>query len=67
MFEANAIGRSFYEAYGFEPVDRRINEETGYPELRLRYEPDDLNRPAADRPARGRFRGLSGGGLAGGR
>ena len=38
VFEANAIGRSFYAAYGFELVERRQNEETGQPELRLRID-----------------------------
>jgi len=36
VFEENAIGRSFYDGYGFEFVERRTNEETGHPELRLR-------------------------------
>jgi putative acetyltransferase len=36
VFEANEPARRFYEAYGFEPVDRHINPDTGYPELRLR-------------------------------
>jgi putative acetyltransferase len=36
VFEANAIGRRFYDAYGFEVVDRHVNEPTGQPALRLR-------------------------------
>ncbi len=36
VFEANSIGRRFYEAYGFELIDRHVNEATGQPELRLR-------------------------------
>jgi len=36
VFEANSIGRHFYDAYGFELVDRHLNEATGQPELRLR-------------------------------
>jgi len=36
VFEANSIGRRFYDAYGFEFVDRHINDITGQPELRLR-------------------------------
>ena len=36
VFEANCIGRRFYDAYGFELVDRQANEATGEPELRLR-------------------------------
>ena len=36
VFEANAIGRRFYAAYGFEQIDRRADEETGQMMLRLR-------------------------------
>ena len=36
VFEANEIGRRFYAAYGFEFVERRVEESTGEPELRLR-------------------------------
>ena len=36
VLEANAIGRRFYDAYGFEFVDRHVGEATGQPELRLR-------------------------------
>jgi putative acetyltransferase len=35
VFEANSIGRRFYDAYGFEFIGRRVNEATGQPELRL--------------------------------
>lgn len=38
VFEANSIGRRFYDAYGFEFVDRHMNETVGLPELRLRLE-----------------------------
>lgn len=37
VFEANSIGRRFYDAYGFVPVDRHVNERVGQPELRLRF------------------------------
>jgi len=36
VFEANSVGRRFYEAYGFEFVERNVNQATGHPELRLR-------------------------------
>ena len=40
VFEANAIGSRFYDAYGFEFVDRHLNEATGQPELRLSFDPN---------------------------
>lgn len=39
VFEANAVGRAFYASYGFQVIGRRINEDTGHPELRLRLDP----------------------------
>jgi len=36
VFEANGIGRRFYDAYGFQVVDRHVNDRTGHFELRLR-------------------------------
>jgi len=36
VFEANAIGRSFYDAYGFEPVGRSVHGPTGQRVLRLK-------------------------------
>lgn len=45
VFEANSIGRRFYDAYGFEFVNRHVHDATDQPELRLRFErgrsPDD--------------------------
>ena len=38
VLEANTIGRRFYAAYGFEFVDRHMNDALGHPELRLRIE-----------------------------
>ena len=38
VFEANAVGRRFYDTYGFEVVGRSIHEATGQPQLRLRLE-----------------------------
>ncbi len=48
VFEANADGRRFYNAYGFEVTGRHFNEEIGQPELRLRLGGDgpQLNAPA---------------------
>jgi putative acetyltransferase len=36
VFEANSVGRYFDDVYGFEFVDRHMNEAAGHPELRLR-------------------------------
>jgi putative acetyltransferase len=36
VFEANAVGRRFYDAYGFEFVDRHLHGVSGETELRLR-------------------------------
>lgn len=38
VFEANQIGRAFYDAYGFEVVERKVHEETGQPVLRMRLD-----------------------------
>ena len=38
VFDANAIGRRFYETYGFRTIERRIEETSGQPELRLRLD-----------------------------
>lgn len=36
VFEANRIGRRFYDRYGFELVRAHVHEQTGHPMLRLR-------------------------------
>ena len=36
VFEANTVGRRFYDAYGFVAVGRQMNDVAGQPELRLR-------------------------------
>lgn len=38
VFEANAIGRRFYDRYGFSEVGRGEDADTGLPVLRLRLE-----------------------------
>lgn len=38
VFEENAIGRRFYEAYGFQEIGRHTNEATGHTEIRLRLD-----------------------------
>lgn len=37
VFTENALGRRFYEAYGFVPVSERFHEDAGHMMLRLRY------------------------------
>jgi putative acetyltransferase len=40
VFEANAIGRAFYAAYGFGVVGERLDEATGQMVLRMRLPPN---------------------------
>lgn len=37
VFEANTIGRGFYEAYGFTPISNSVHKETGNTLLRMRF------------------------------
>lgn len=39
VFEANEVGRRFYDLYGFRETDRGIHVQTGQAELRLRLDP----------------------------
>ena len=36
VFEDNALGRAFYDSYGFQLLSQRVHEETGHGLLRLR-------------------------------
>ena len=38
VFEDNAVGRRFYERYGFATSHEHVHEETGFKQLRLRLE-----------------------------
>ena len=38
VFEANTIGRRFYDAYGFLVVSKGLEDTTGFPALRLRID-----------------------------
>lgn len=40
VFEANSIGRRFYDKAGFEPLAEKIHEPTGYKLLRLKLSAD---------------------------
>lgn len=41
VFEANTLGRRFYESVGFVEIGRGVHEETGNRTLRLRFDPAD--------------------------
>lgn len=41
VFEANVIGRAFYQRYGFRVVGERVDEATGLRVLRLRLPPTE--------------------------
>ena len=40
VFEKNVVGRAFYEAVGFQLVERRVHDPTGFEALRLRLDAD---------------------------
>lgn len=44
VFEANEIGRAFYDAYGFKCTGARLHEETGVSQLHMHLD----CKPAAD-------------------
>jgi len=37
VFVKNAIGRAFYTKYGFEPLEEKVHDLTGFDLLRLRF------------------------------
>jgi len=45
VFAANKTGRAFYAQYGFVPIKKYREEETGETTIRLRYEPENLANP----------------------
>lgn len=49
VFEANAIGRAFYERYGFRLVGERVDEATGLRVLRLELGSAGLGPVGVDR------------------
>ena len=45
VFEANKSGRAFYAKYGFAPIKKYREAETGEITIRLRYEAEELPSP----------------------
>jgi putative acetyltransferase len=43
VFRENAIGRNFYEKYGFEQLEEKLHEPTGQQVLRLKFTANMLN------------------------
>ena len=41
VFEENAIGRRFYDRYGFQFESKHVHDDTGYMQLRLSYRPNN--------------------------
>ena len=39
VFEENAVGRCFYERYGFQFDRKHVHEQTGHMQIRLDYRP----------------------------
>ncbi|MEM8672864.1 MAG: GNAT family N-acetyltransferase [Cyanobacteria bacterium P01_G01_bin.67] len=37
VFTKNSIGRKFYSNYGFEKIEEKVHDKTGYDLLRLRF------------------------------
>lgn len=52
VFKANEVGRAFYDGYGFEVAEESIHEETGHPQLRMRWPPTSALRAGATRQDR---------------
>lgn len=46
VFEENAIGRRFYDRYGFQFKRKHVHEQTGHMQIRLEYKPEEGAPPA---------------------
>ena len=40
VFEDNAVGRRFYDRYGFQLEYKHVHEQSGYMQIRLSYRPN---------------------------
>ena len=45
VFEENAIGRRFYDRYGFQFEGKHVHEQTGHMQMRLVYMPNEVTPP----------------------
>ena len=45
VFEENAIGRRFYDRYGFQFESKHLHEATGHMQFRLVYRPNESTPP----------------------
>ena len=41
VFEDNAVGRRFYDRYGFQFEHKHVHEQTGHMQIRLSYRPNE--------------------------
>ena len=41
VFENNAVGRRFYDRYGFRFEHKHVHEQTGHMQIRLSYRPNE--------------------------
>lgn len=48
VFEANRVGREFYDAYGFREIGRDTEQTTGLPVIRLRFDSSRMVEPRRD-------------------
>ena len=48
VFEANSVGRRFYDRYGFQFESKQLHEETGHMHLRLVYSKNENTQPVMD-------------------
>ncbi len=46
VFKQNAVGRRFYDRYGFRLDRENVNEQTGFSQMRLVYTPSDKRHKA---------------------
>ncbi len=45
IFEENAVGRRFYDRYGFQFERKYVHEQTGHMQIRLSYRPNESTPP----------------------